>query len=269
MQRHLQLIMFLLEKMKSKFFIVSAHQPNFMPYLGFFDKMQKSDIFVIRDEVLFVKKEFHNRNKIRINSHDNLSSPKCKWLNVPVTNYNDYILHVLIKKDAEHKNKLWHENILHELKTNYKHTSYFDDFFPKLEEIFKNSNGSLISLNMKIINFLKESFKIKTKIIFASELGLKPINYQKSDASEDLANICKALNANTYLSGAAGKNYLSEKPFIKENIKLEFHDYHHPIYKQNYPEFLSNMSAIDALFCIGSNACFEKQLILHQMVGKN
>ena len=248
--------------MKSKSFIVSAHQPNFMPYLGFFDKMQKSNIFVIRDEVLFVKKEFHNRNKIRINSHDNLSSPKCKWLNVPVTNYNDYILHVLIKKDAEHKNKLWHENILHDLKSNYKHTPYFDDFFPKLEEIFKNSNGSLISLNMKIINFLKESFKIKTKIVFASELGLKPIHYQKSDASEDLANICKVLNADTYLSGSAGKNYLNREPFTKADIKLEFQEYNHPTYRQNYPEFLFNMSAIDTLFCIGKMPATKKQLIL-------
>ena len=53
--------------------IVSAHQPNFMPYLGFFDKMMKSDVFVIRDEVLFTKRDFHHRNKIRINGK-NISS---------------------------------------------------------------------------------------------------------------------------------------------------------------------------------------------------
>ena len=76
--------------MISKPLIVSAHQPNFLPYLGFFDKMMKSDILVIRDEVLYVKKEFHNRNRIRINGNNPLN-PQSKWISIPVIEEEDYI----------------------------------------------------------------------------------------------------------------------------------------------------------------------------------
>ena len=64
--------------------IVSAHQPNFLPYLGFFDKMDKSDVFVIRDEVQFAERDYHHRNRIRINGPRN-NEPQCKWIRVPVT----------------------------------------------------------------------------------------------------------------------------------------------------------------------------------------
>ena len=91
----------------SKPIIVSAHQPNFLPYLGFFDKMKNSDIFVIRDEVLFIEKDYHQRNRIRINGNDNLNNPQFKWLKVPVINVNNYILHIPIKKDFKEKKTLW------------------------------------------------------------------------------------------------------------------------------------------------------------------
>lgn len=232
--------------------IVSAHQPNFMPYLGFFDKMQKSDIFVIRDEVLFVKKEFHNRNRIRINSNNpiNLQS---KWLNVPVENSNDYIMNVTIKKySRKERDMLWNKKILHDIKANYQKTPYFKNFFPEIENIFDNSDDSLTSLNMKIIKFLVKAFNINTRIIMASDLELKPKNYIKSDASEDLAKICNLLKADIYLSGAGAKAYLKKKPFEKQGIDIEFQNYQHPVYPQAFPGFLPYMSAIDTLFCYGS-----------------
>src|SRR3989344_1271390 len=237
--------------MTSEKLVISCHQPNFLPYLGFFDKMVQSDILVIRDEVLFVKKEFHNRNRIRINSNDNINSPQSKWISVPVSDLNDNIIHVKIKRDFKIKEVFWNEILLKELKTHYQRTRYFEDYFPELEEIFDNSHESLISLNMRIINFIARAFNIRTKIILASNLNLKPKNFEKSDASQDLANICKALNGNVYFSGEGGKVYLNKIPFERENIEVEFQEYKHPVYKQNYPGFKPYMAAIDALFCVG------------------
>lgn len=231
--------------------IAGLHQPNFLPYLGFFDKMLKSDIFVIRDEVLFVEKDFHQRNKIRINSNDNQNNPQFKWLKVPVVNKMDFIKNIIIKKEAIREKMPWHKRILHDIKSSYEGAEHFSEFFPEVEKIFDNSDEKLISLNMKIINFLKNAFGIKTKVIMASELGLKPPHYEKSDASEDIINICKKINANTYLSGDGGKNYLNLEPFKKEGIELIFQEYKHPVYPQRYPKFLPYMSAIDALFCLG------------------
>lgn len=233
-----------------KYKIVSAHQPNFLPYLGFFDKMKKSDIFVIRDEVQFVKKEFHNRNRIRINGNDK-DNPQSKWVSVPVYETNGLIKDINIKKDFNHKNKNWNELILHDIKVNYNKAPFFENFFCELEKIFDNSEDSLNLLNMKIIKFLAKVFEIKTKIIIASELNLKQLKNEKSDPSQDLADICKALNCNIYLSGIGGKDYLNKNPFIKEGIKVEFQEYNHPTYKQVFNGFLPNMGAIDALFCCG------------------
>ncbi len=241
--------------------VAGLHQPNFLPYLGFFDKLKHSDIFVIRDEVLFVRKDFHQRNKIRINSNDNKNNPQFKWIKVPVVDVGDYILHVPIKKDEIRDKLPWHKKILHDISVSYKGTKFFSSFFPKLEKIFDNSDEKLISLNMKLINFLKDSFGIKTKIILASELGLKPENYEKSDASEDIVNICKKIKANVYLSGDGAKNYINSDLFDKVGIKLMFQGYNHPVYEQRYPGFLKYMSALDALFCLGSLPKIEKKVV--------
>ncbi|MDO8509080.1 MAG: WbqC family protein [Nanoarchaeota archaeon] len=241
--------MFLKEGKMSK--VLSAHQPNFLPYLGFFDKMQSSDIFVIRDEVLFIKKEYHNRNKIRINSHDNVNNPMSKWISAPVHHQDDFIKHILIQKEIKQKNIQWYQSILHEIEASYSKAPYFKTFFPEFQKIFNNSETHLLSLNMKVINLIKEIFQIKTPIILASQLKLKPDHYEKSAASVDIANICQALNADIYLSGSGGRTYLNLEPFNNRKIKVEFQDYHHPKYEQHLPGFLPYMASIDALFCIG------------------
>lgn len=244
--------------------IVSAHQPNFMPYLGFFDKMAKSDFFVIRDEVLFVDKDYHHRNKIRINSNDNLNNPQFKWIKVPIENKNDYIKHIPIKKDFKIKKVPWNIKILNEIKSSYQGSEFFHEFYPSLKNIFDNSDEKLISLNLKIINLLKEGFDINTEIVKASELGLKPASYEGSnDASEDLALISKELNADVYLSGEGGKNYLDLEPFKNRGIEVRFQEYKHPVYKQIFPGFLPYMTAIDAVFCVGKFP--QKNDILNKM----
>ena len=151
-----------------KYKIVSAHQPNFLPYIGFFDKMKKSDVLVIRDEVQFVKKEFHNRNKIRIQSNDP-KNPSSKWINVPVIKSYDYILNIEIDNSFD-----WRKNLLDSVKVQYSKAPYFEKFFPEFEKIINKQYDKLISLNMEIIFFLCRVFDIKTKIIMASDLDLKP-----------------------------------------------------------------------------------------------
>ena len=231
--------------------IMAAHQPNFLPYLGFFDKLRRSDIFLIRDEVLYVKHDFHHRNKIRINSDNNYQNPKSKYIGVPVTDPHDYIKYVSIKDNGMRKNKPWKEEILHEIQVSYQHMPHFKKYFPQLKEIISASNGNLLSLNMNLISFISQNLGINTKIILASELGLKPEHYEKSDPSEDLVKLCKAVGANVYLSGDGAREYLKLEPFQKEGIRVQFQNYKHPTYTQAFPGFVPFMSAIDALFCNG------------------
>jgi hypothetical protein len=231
--------------------VMAAHQPNFLPYLGFFDKMMGSDVFVIRDEVMFVERDFHHRNKIRINSSDNDNNPQSKWVKVPVNGIQDYILHQSIRSDVAYKKKSWNQELLREIKIHYEKTPFFQQYFPELERIFSNPGDKLITVNMQIINFLKNAFGVKADVVIASEFGLKPAHYVKSDASEDLVALCKAVNADVYLSGAGGKEYLNLEPFKREGIEVRFQDYRHPVYPQRYPGFLPYMCSLDALFCVG------------------
>ncbi len=235
--------------------VLSAHQPNFMPYLGFFDKMKQSDIFVIRDEVLFVERDYHHRNRIRKNGSNGIESPQFSWLTVPVEKEQDYLGNILIKRGVSRKHGKhifpWNQDMLHEIDVNYQKADYFKTFFPEVEMILDNSDSRLISLNMKLIEFFKKAFEIDTPIIMASSLRLKSLTYHKSDPTEDIVSLCKHLGANVYLSGSGGREYIRPEPFVRERIELKFQDYSHPKYKQNFPGFAPYMCSLDALLCTG------------------
>lgn len=229
--------------------ILAAHQPNFFPTLGYFDKMRQCDIFAIRDETLFSRSQYHNRNRIRIPGND--ENPMFRWIGVPVENHiGDYLKYVKIK-DANRGKRHWKDQLLHEISVSYSTAPYFADFFPEIKKIVMELGSSLVHFNMKIIKFLRGIFNIQTPLVMASDLGLKPEHYQKSDASQDLVDICKRLNAETYLSGAGGRDYLDLMVFEKAGIPVKFQNFIHPIYNQNYKGFLPHMSAIDALFSVG------------------
>lgn len=218
--------------------IISVHQPNYLPYLGFFDKMKQSDIFVVYDDAQFNKEDFQHRNKIRI-FHG------WKWLTIPVEKRPLSIKEIKIKNEVMKKNITWSQSHLKDINDNYKDAPFYPLYKDKIEGIYIKNYETLIDLNMEIINFLMSAFHIKRKIILSSELNL----FSKS--TQRLVDIVESLGGDTYLSGPMGRNYLDISLFDKKSIKLQFQNFEHPIYKQCYEGFLPNMSAIDALLCTG------------------
>jgi hypothetical protein len=218
--------------------IIAVHQPNYLPYLGFFDKMKQSDIFVIYDDAQFNKEDFQHRNKIRI-YHG------WKYLTVSVEKKRIPIRYIRIRNELMIKGVTWQEAHLKEIRDNYKDTTYYALYEDRLEAIYTDKYDKLIDLNMNIINFLEDAFDTKTKIIFASELGFT------SQSTERLADITEALGGDVYLSGTVGRDYLDVSLFESRGINVEFQDFIHPVYKQRYDGFILNMSAIDALFNVG------------------
>lgn len=216
--------------------IVAIHQPNYLPYLGFFDKMQHADFFVIYDDAQFTDSEFYHRNKIRIYNG-------WEWLTVPVFREKISINEIKIKNNATKKGLSWNKEHFREICTHYGKSPYYEAYADKLKEIYLKRFNKLIDLNMCIIEFLIETFDINVEIVFSSTLNLK------SKSTEKIVDIVRTLGGDAYLSGAGGYKYLNESLF--ENIKLIFQDYKHPVYKQRYPGFVPNMSAIDALFNVG------------------
>lgn len=219
--------------------IVSVHQPQYLPWLGFFDKIDKSDCFVFLDNVQYKKREFQNRNKIRTKND-------WIWLTVPVESKGKYTQK--IKEVSLDNNSDWQKNHLKNIKIHYSHAKYFKDYIGFFEKLYAQKWLNLIDLNVHIIRFILLDLKINKDIYFESELNIS------GEKTERIINICKKLNADTYLSGAGGKDYLDSQAFKKESIKLVYQDFKHPEYEQCYKPFIPFMSVIDLLLNQGKNS---------------
>lgn len=219
--------------------IVAIHQPNYLPYLGFFDKMKKSDIFVIYDDAQFSKGDFHHRNKIRIHNG-------WKWLTVPVEKKHIPINEIKIRGELTTTRGIsWSDSHLKIIADNYKNAHFYAAYEKEIIKIYEKEYDRLVDLNMNIIKFLMRSFGIETKIVFSSDFGFS------SGSSERLLEIVEALDGDVYLSGSSGINYLEASLFEDKGIKVEYQNFIHPVYEQRFGGFVPNMAAIDALFNIG------------------
>jgi len=223
---------------------ISVHQPQYLPWLGFFDKIKHSDCFVFLDCVQYKHREFQNRNKIR-------TPDDWMWLTVPIVVRGPK--EQILSQTRINNSFPWQRKHLNAIKSYYSGTPYFDKYFPFLEDIYANKTWEkLVELNVFIINYLLGELRINTRIEFESDCETH------SRATERIIEICKKLNADTYLSGIGGKNYLNENRFKEENIELIYREFKHPVYRQNFSKqhdfFISHMSIIDLLFNHGEKS---------------
>ena len=174
--------------------VISIHQPEHFPYMGYFQKMAKADLFVILDNVNYRKNYYQNRNKF-LNTN-NVE----EWFSVPVEKdaTKKWIKDVVVSTSLD-----WRKKLLTKLKQNFK---------LDLESIYEPD--SLLEINLRSINWGREKLNIEVPLVKASELGVE------GGKSELLANICKKLNATKYISGPSGKDYLELDYF--EGIEVEF-----------------------------------------------
>jgi hypothetical protein len=219
--------------------IISVHQPQYIPWLGYFDKIARSDLFVFLDNVQYKEREFQNRNKIR-------TRQGWIWLTVPVISKGEGRQNI---SEVKIDNQIaWQRKHLGSIKNAYSTAAYFKDYYPVLEDILSREWVYLKDLNLEIIRFILRDLGIVTPIDFESKLNIKTMSSQR------IIDICKELNSGTYLSGAGGRDYLQPELFAQENINILFHDFVHPVYKQCYEPFMANMSIIDLLFNHGKES---------------
>ncbi len=222
--------------MDVKNIIVSVHQPNFLPWIGYFYKIAKSDIFVYLDNVQFIKRSYINRVKIKtING--------AQWITVPVKTKGRYLQE--IDKVEIDNNLDWRKKFLGMLKTNYSKSPFFEFYFSNLKERISKDFCCLIDLNIELIDWIFVELAINKKVLRASEII--DDNYKSTDR---IISICKALAANAYLSGFGGQNYQEKFIFDKNNIDLKVYNFKHPVYKQLWGEFVPGLSILDYMFNI-------------------
>ena len=210
--------------------IISAHQPAYNPWLGYFDKIKRSDVFVFLDTVQFEKNSFTNRNKIKT-----ANGPV--WLTVPVIKTNHFDM---VMKDMLIDNRgNWQKKHLNAILLAYKKAPYFSEIFPKLEQLYAKEYEKFIDMSWDHLQFWLDLLHIETKIVKSSALD---IHSKKSDMVLD---ICKELDADQYISGALGKDYLNVSKFEELNMEVIFQNYTYPEYPQLYGDFVPNMGIID------------------------
>ena len=208
--------------------LIAIHQPQYLPWLGYLDKIDKADIFVILDNVQFKKNEWQNRNRIK-------TAQGCQWITVPVLyRFPEKINEVMINNKAN-----WSRKHLQALITNYSKSTYFDDYKGFFENIFSRNWDRLVDINIEIIKFLISALELKTELVMASDLELR------EEPTERLIDICKTLK---------GNKYMDLEQFDKEDIEIIFQDFKHPEYSQLFGDFEPYMSAIDLLFNCGNNS---------------
>lgn len=227
--------------------IISGHQPNYLPWLGYFHKMMSCDLFVILDDVLLSRGEITNKNKIKSPEGDRL-------LPVPVNRKKSLI------KDATIDNGIpWYLCHWGSLQTCYARSPYWRKYKDLFSPIYEKPGGNLADLNLRLIHVVREILEIKTPMTRASEIT--GIEGNKGDR---IISICKQCKADIYLSGNGARAYNDEEAFVRNNVRLVYQKFTSPVYPQLWGDFIPNLSAVDLIFNCGphSKDYLSKQVIL-------
>jgi len=218
---------------------VAILQPSYLPWLGFFEQMHRSDQFVLYDDVQFTRRDWRNRNRVRVREGS-------VWLTVPIIQKNNFEQTLLETKIDN--STAWKRKHLETIRCHYSKAPFFDLYFPWCEKVFTSEWNFLLDLSLETIHYLKEQLKISTPLLRSSQLD------SSGSKTERLISICNQLGATQYLSGDSAKNYISEKDFNEQGIDLEYQDYQHPEYPQRYEGFVPFLSTIDLLFNCGEKS---------------
>lgn len=210
--------------------ILSAHQPAYLPWLGYFDKIIRSDLFIYLDSVQYEKNGFINRNRIK--------TPQGPlWLTIPVKTKGHIGLTI---REMEIDNTIrWQKKHLNSIYANYKKAPRFEECYEKLEVLYSKQYIYLSDLCWDHMKFWMKEIGIVKRLVRSSEL------HCKGKKSNLILDLCKYFGAKQYLSGILGKGYLDDVDFLRNGIIIEYQNYEYPVYPQLWGEFTPCMSIVD------------------------
>jgi hypothetical protein len=220
--------------------IVAAHQPNFLPWLGFFHKIASCDLFVILDHVQYEQQNFQNRNRFKLTNGAN-------WLTVPVEHNGPFEL-IDQKRIRYHQREDWRQRCWNVLAASYRAAPHFATYAPPIREIWAERFTHVLPLNLALLQYCCDVLQIRTPMVMSSSLGL---NTKKS---EMVADLVERAGGSVYLSGAGGsRRYLDLSLFAARGLTVRWQEYRHPVYPQLFPEqgFVPSLSVLDLLFNCG------------------
>lgn len=221
--------------------IAANHQPQFLPYLGFFHKIAHCDVLVQLDDVQFMDRHFQHRNVIKMQTGTQM-------LTIPVEKKRGQLIRDVLLAPINWRRKMWAA-----IQTSYSGASFFDEFSTGLRSIILDgTQDRLVDIDLELLQWANSILGITVRIESSSKLGLPATQ----GPNEHHIAICKAVGADTYLSGPGGREYMDLTMFDAAGIAVQWQDYRAREYPQRYPKlgFLPNLAVVDAIFNLGPSA---------------
>jgi len=222
--------------------LVAIHQPHYVPWLGYLDRMAKADLFIVLDHVQFERRNYQNRTMIRCEGQE-------KWLTVPVVQVSQK--ETIVEKqvdNSEEGSRAWGPNHFKTLKYAYRKAPFFAHYAPKLQEILEARWDKLVDLDLAMLDFLRHEFQIRTPLKRSSEMRAEGAR------SELLLNLCREVGpGSTFLGGLGGsRGYLNLEAFAAAGLGVEWQEFKHPVYPQcGDTPFKPGLMSLDLLFNCG------------------
>ena len=223
--------------------LVAIHQPTFLPWLGYFDRMARADLFVLLDHVQFERRNYQNRTRIRLED-------EARWLTVPVVQLSqkEKIIDKRVDNPEGEGPRWWGPSAFATLRYAYRKAPFFDDYAPRLREILETRWDKLLDLNLATLEYLRDILQIRTPMVRSSTL---PCEGQRSEL---LLDICQRVGASAFFGGMGGsRDYLDHAAFAEAGMGVQWQRFDHPRHAQcGDAEFIPGLSAVDLLFNCGA-----------------
>jgi hypothetical protein len=223
--------------------IVAIHQPNFFPWLGYFNKLARADVFLVMDNVQLSKKGGTWSNRVRL-----LLNGQAAWATMPIV--RSYSGPRDIKDIKIDQSKIWQAKLLKTIEANYRRATFFEVVFPLISRLVNNPTDCLTTYNLSAITTLSTTLRLDTsKLVMGSTLAVQ------NSGTDLLISMVKAVDGTAYLCGGGAEGYQEDDRFGRQGIELIYQHFKHPEYPQvNTSAFIPGLSIIDVLM----NCGFEK-----------
>lgn len=223
--------------------VVAIHQPNFFPWMGYFNKVARCDRFVFLDNVQIPRTGAGSWvNRVRL-----LIGGGPKWFTLPVSKSGAFhaINQTVVVADPVQRAKL-----VNSIRMNYRRAPHFDEIFPLVDRLLNDPDSNLAAFNMKAIVAISELLGFSgTRFVRASDL---PSSGEMS--TDRLVRLVQEVGGTAYLYGeGAAQGYQENERFLAAGLTPMAQSFAHPLYKQfNASEFIPGLSIIDVLMNCGA-----------------
>ncbi|MDQ4129801.1 MAG: WbqC family protein [Actinomycetota bacterium] len=220
--------------------IVAIHQPNFFPWLGYFDKLARSDVFVFMDNVQFPKGSWVNRVRLMVNG-------EARWATAPVL--RSHASFAPIKDVVIDDSRPWRAKLVRTIELSYGNAPHFEAVFPLISSLLQNPAPRLAEYNVAAIGSIADLLGLRTQLLLGSEVG------GEGQATQLLVSMVQRVAGTAYLCGAGSTGYQDDEALEAAGIHVLRQRFTHPEYPQRaVGPFVPGLSVIDVLMNCGVEA---------------